>query len=110
MILSKINMSIFKGEAHNVWMKHSTKAKSAVNEMLKSKDLASTRKHFVVLSEQMVMIAKTFKPTKNTLYIQHCPMANEDNGADWLSSEQEIKNPYFGASMLKCGEVKSTVK
>ncbi len=109
MILSKINMSIFKGEAHNVWMKHNTKAKSAVNEMLKSKDLASTRKHFVVLSEQMVMIAKTFKPTKNTLYIQHCPMANEDNGAEWLSTEKEIKNPYFGASMLKCGEVEQEI-
>jgi len=26
--------------------------------------------------------------------------------AYWLSSDKEIKNPYYGSSMPKCGEVK----
>jgi membrane fusion protein, copper/silver efflux system len=39
---------------------------------------------------------------------QHCPMADNDKGADWLSSEKEIMNPYFGESMLRCGEVTKT--
>lgn len=108
--LTRINMSIFKGEAHNVWMKHSAQAKKANYSLTKSKDIDLARKHFVTLSEQMVMLAKTFEPTQKTLYIQHCPMANEDNGADWISTEQEIKNPYFGEAMLKCGEVKTTIK
>lgn len=109
-ILNKINMSIFKGEAHNVWMKHRVKVNNSVYSLTNSKDITSIRKHFVSLSEQMVILATTFKPTQKTLYIQHCPMANEDKGADWISMEQEIKNPYFGASMLKCGEVKTTIK
>ncbi len=108
--LGKINMSIFKGEAHNVWMKHSSEAKKVIYAITKSSDIDNVRQHFVTLSEQMVMIAKTFEPTEKTLYVQHCPMADEDNGADWLSTEQEIKNPYFGEAMLKCGEVKSTIK
>ena len=36
-------------------------------------------------------------------------MANDNNGADWLSSEEEIRNPYFGDKMLTCGLVKTTI-
>lgn len=109
-VLRKINMSIFKGEAHNVWMKHSATIKKSIYALTNAENIESVRKHFVSISEQMVMLAMTFEPTGKTLYIQHCPMADEDNGADWISDEQEIKNPYFGASMLKCGEVKTTIK
>lgn len=108
--LAKINMSIFKGEAHNVWMKHSSEVKKAIYALSKSNNMENTRMHFVALSQQMVMIVKTFEPAEKTLYVQHCPMANQDNGADWISTEQEIKNPYFGEAMLKCGEVKTTIK
>jgi Cu(I)/Ag(I) efflux system membrane fusion protein len=45
-----------------------------------------------------------------SLYIQFCPMANDDKGGYWLSTEKEIKNPYFGSKMLKCGEVKQEIK
>jgi hypothetical protein len=37
-------------------------------------------------------------------------MANENTGAFWLSNEKEIKNPYFGSMMLKCGSVKETIQ
>ena len=47
--------------------------------------------------------------TKDTFYVQHCPMANDNNGADWLSKEKEIKNPYYGDKMLKCGMVSETI-
>jgi Cu(I)/Ag(I) efflux system membrane fusion protein len=103
-------MSIFKEEAHKVWMEHSSVAKKSIYALTNSEDIETARKHFVTLSNQMVMLAKIFDPTERTLYIQHCPMANQDNGADWLSTEKEIKNPYFGASMLKCGEVKEELK
>ena len=108
--LSKVNMAIFKGEAHNVWMKHSNGAKKAIYSLVNSKDIAASRRHFVSLSDQMVMLATTFESNENTIYVQHCPMANEDNGADWLSTSKQIKNPFFGSSMLKCGEVKTTIK
>jgi Cu(I)/Ag(I) efflux system membrane fusion protein len=35
-------------------------------------------------------------------------MAFNNKGAYWLSETKEITNPYFGASMLACGEVKQT--
>jgi Cu(I)/Ag(I) efflux system membrane fusion protein len=36
-------------------------------------------------------------------------MAFDDKGADWLQLDEDILNPYFGASMLKCGEVKKVI-
>jgi Cu(I)/Ag(I) efflux system membrane fusion protein len=32
-------------------------------------------------------------------------MADSNKGADWLNLEKEISNPYFGKSMINCGEV-----
>ena len=43
------------------------------------------------------------------LYKDFCPMAG-DNGGFWLSQFEAIKNPYFGAAMLKCGSVKKVLK
>jgi len=37
-------------------------------------------------------------------------MADNNNGAFWLSLEKEIRNPYYGEAMLKCGEVSQTIE
>ena len=49
-------------------------------------------------------------PNKTPVYIEFCPMANDNKGGYWLSTEEKIQNPYFGKKMLKCGEVKATIK
>ncbi len=41
-------------------------------------------------------------------YLAYCPMAFNDKGAYWLQIEEPISNPYFGASMLRCGEIRET--
>lgn len=47
--------------------------------------------------------------TSGAIYKQYCPMAFNNTGAYWLSSEREIRNPYFGDAMLSCGSVKETL-
>ena len=37
-------------------------------------------------------------------------MANNNQGAIWLSTDKEIKNPYFGDDMLTCGRVIDEIK
>jgi Cu(I)/Ag(I) efflux system membrane fusion protein len=37
-------------------------------------------------------------------------MANNDQGANWLSTYSEIRNPYFGDMMLSCGETHDTIE
>ena len=41
-------------------------------------------------------------------YLEYCSMADNNKGSYWLSYDKEIFNPFFGAGMLKCGEVKKT--
>ena len=32
-------------------------------------------------------------------------MAFDNTGASWVQKGDRINNPYFGASMLRCGEI-----
>jgi Cu(I)/Ag(I) efflux system membrane fusion protein len=57
----------------------------------------------------MIDLTKALSPQDGTLYVQHCPMAFNNKGADWISREHDIRNPYFGASMLTCGDVTDTL-
>jgi Cu(I)/Ag(I) efflux system membrane fusion protein len=58
----------------------------------------------------MVEMSEYVQPLDKPVYVQHCPMADNNKGADWLSLEKEIRNPYFGSSMLTCGEVTKEFK
>lgn len=65
------------------------------------------REHFKTLSKDVTdMVAIT--GTKRTLYEQFCPMY--DKGSAWLSTSNEVKNPYYGSKMLKCGKVQKTIQ
>ena len=107
--LSKIKMSLFTGEAHTIWMKHSKKIQEALKHVQHFSTIEEIRKVFQIISDEMIAITNSFKPNDKIIYIEHCPMANENKGADWLSLEKEIKNPYFGKKILKCGEVKKII-
>tara|TARA_R110001583_G_scaffold128442_1_gene280236 strand:- start:465 stop:1025 length:561 start_codon:yes stop_codon:yes gene_type:complete len=65
------------------------------------------REHFKTLSKDITdLVAIT--GTKNTLYEQFCPMY--DKGSAWLSTSNEVRNPYYGSKMLKCGKVQKTIQ
>ncbi len=69
--------------------------------------LEETRTAFYPLSKTVAEIVETFgSNTATPLFIQFCPMAFGNQGATWISSSEEINNPYFGAMMLRCGEVR----
>lgn len=108
--LEGIPSNLFTGEAGEHWASHSKAAMDALNTMLSANEIEQMRTTFKPLSEQMVALALEFGPFESTLYVQHCPMADNDTGADWLSSGKEILNPYFGDKMLKCGIVKETLE
>lgn len=71
--------------------------------------IAHQREHFDMLSKDMIDLVKVVKPSR-TLYKDHCPMYNDNKGADWLSEVKDIKNPYYGKKMLECGEMKEEIK
>ncbi|NQX39400.1 Protein of unknown function [Pedobacter steynii] len=68
-------------------------------------NLHHQREHFESLSQDIYDLAKAVGTGKK-LYFDHCPMYNDNKGANWLSETKEIRNPYLGKSMLDCGSVK----
>ena len=108
--LDKINMSLFKGDAHNAWMDFQGRLSNSLEHVQHFSNIEQLRKSFQTVSAAMIEMANMFKPLNKTIYVLHCPMADNNKGADWLSSEKEIRNPYFGSSMLTCGEVTKEIK
>jgi Cu(I)/Ag(I) efflux system membrane fusion protein len=108
--LDKINMSLFKVDAHNAWMKYQGSLSNSLEHVQHFSGIEQLRKAFQTVSSTMIDMTNTFKPLAETIYVQHCPMADNNKGADWLSTSKEIKNPYFGSSMLTCGEVTKEIK
>ena len=78
--------------------------KEGFSNISKADQIEVQREYFISLSEEIISISKQIE-TSQKLFVQKCPMANNNQGAKWLSLEEEIKNPYYGASMLACGSV-----
>ena len=74
-------------------------------------DRDAQRLQFINLSKALINAIQSFGTSYSSpLYVQFCPMANNDKGALWISSEEEIINPYFGDVMLNCGNVEEVIE
>ena len=76
-----------------------------VTPISESRDIKIQREHFSNFSSNMATLAKAMKPGSQPIYQVYCPMKK----AGWLSSEKEIKNPYYGTAMLNCGKIVETI-
>jgi membrane fusion protein, copper/silver efflux system len=108
--LGSVNMGLLEGDAHLNWMKQLNQMNADIEQIVSSKDIEQQRAIFAEFSNALYASIKLFGLQHGTLYYQYCPMANGDSGAFWLSSIEEIKNPYFGEAMLSCGETRETLK
>ena len=105
--INAVDMSKLSAEEHTVWMKVMQDLAANAESISKSKDVAKQRNAFATLSGNIYALAKVSKQDA-PIYYQHCPMYN--GGANWLSKENAIKNPFYGAQMLTCGSTVETIK
>jgi len=103
----KVDMSLVKDKAHIYWMEQLKAIQSHGKKIGESEDIEEQRKQFDFLSQALIKSLKVFGVEGDTFYVQHCPMANDNDGADWLSKHKKILNPYFGEKMLTCGTVRT---
>ncbi|MGY5851621.1 efflux RND transporter periplasmic adaptor subunit [Salegentibacter sp. F14] len=108
--LGQLDMSRFNNSVWSAMESYKIQLENNIEDLASAKDISALRGDFDALSLVMIRMAQSFKPFNETLYVQHCPMANSDRGADWLSLSEEIRNPYYGSAMLSCGEVTGTVE
>lgn len=78
---------------------------SEFEKAARSGNMDTMRIQMIFVSEQMIRWLKEYhvKP-KQGAAVYFCPMANNNQGAEWLQTGGDVKNPFYGLSMLTCGE------
>ena len=81
-----------------------------IHLLIEGATLEEIRAAFYPFSQTLTSVVDTFGSNLDTpLYLQYCPMAFDNKGATWLATSEEISNPYYGAMMLRCGEVRQQI-
>ena len=109
--LVKMDMGLLKGEAHVIWMETLGTLNKGVKTVRTATDIETARNGFELLSIGMTLaVERLGLEMEGPVFELFCPMAFENRGAAWLQQTEEVRNPYFGAMMLACGEVKRQLK
>ena len=106
--IKAVDMNKLSHDEHTVWMKVMDKLATDAAGITKNKDVAKQRVAFASLSNTLYELLKVSK-VDGPIYYQHCPMFNEGKGVHWLSKENAVKNPFFGAQMISCGSTVETL-
>lgn len=104
-MLKSMDAKMLTGPALNDWSNYANNLDMALAEITGSDDIEVQRTAFSQLSDNLYKSIKAYGLGGMTAYYEFCPMAFNDQGAYWLSDSKEIRNPYFGDKMLKCGRV-----
>ena len=90
-------------------VENNSQALQAAQTIANSEDVNVQRTAFLELSTAMEGLVSG-AISSGELYKQYCPMAFDGQGGAWLSASKEIRNPYYGDKMLKCGSVRETIQ
>lgn len=89
-------------------VENSQKATEAAQKIANTTEISEQRTAFQDLSAAMEELLSG-AIASGELYKQYCPMAFDGKGGSWLSASKEVRNPYYGDKMLKCGRVETTI-
>lgn len=101
--IDQVEMNKLSMDVHMAWMKNLDNLKMDTQNIADTTDPNQQRQYLSSLSKNLYEVIKISKQETPTYY-QFCPMANKGEGANWLSKEQTIENPYYGSQMLSCGK------
>ncbi len=108
--IDKLDKSLLTAEQKTDYDANEAEMKEHAEHIAKNGDnIKHQRSHFVMMSEVVYDLVKNFGAGR-PLYHDHCPMARDNQGAMWISEVKEIKNPYFGSGMFKCGRVEEVIQ
>ncbi len=90
--------------------KETTALSVPVKTIAEANRIKAARTAFLELSKQFAALVEHVGTSGGTpLYIVHCPMAFDNQGASWIQGDEDVANPYYGAMMLRCGVIKKQV-
>lgn len=104
--VANADAQLLEDEAAQVWSEEHGALYEALDRFHEGADIEAIRTEFETVSEQMKRIIVAFHGNViSPVYVLNCPMAFDNEGADWLHDTEEVANPYFGETMFRCGAV-----
>jgi hypothetical protein len=109
-VISQFDNSTLPADQKAAYTEHITAIKEHADAIVKSADVDAERMHFAELSMHTYELVKAFGAGKK-IYYDHCPMALNNKGANWLSEDVVIQNPYFkGTEMNACSKIEQVIE
>jgi Cu(I)/Ag(I) efflux system membrane fusion protein len=97
--------SLSESAAQKLWSREETNLSRLLEKLAAAEDIKAMREHFRPLSQEVGVLARGFGfGDAGPIYKLHCPMAFEGQGAIWYQGNKDVRNPYYGATMLKCAD------
>lgn len=108
-LLENFDTSSLQAEILSSYKSISGNIHQHAENIAQAEEIEVQRKNFSDITAGVYEMVKTYNVNDEEVYYAYCPMAFDNNGGYWLSAEKEIKNPYFGSKMMKCGSVRETI-
>jgi hypothetical protein len=108
-VISQFDNSLLPADQKAAYTNHINAVKEHADAIVKSADVDAERMHFSELSTHTYELVKAFGAGKK-VYYDHCPMAFNNKGANWLNESAAIQNPYMGTKMPECGSVEQVIE
>ncbi|MFT7333842.1 MAG: Cu(I)/Ag(I) efflux system membrane fusion protein [Sphingobacteriales bacterium] len=109
-LMGDLNASSLTGKSRDDFNAKKSVLKKALTKIASTESIDDQRMAFLDLSTVVVDWSKKVEEKlQKILYVKYCPMANNNNGGQWLSDKKNIENPYFGKKMHKCGAITNTL-
>jgi Cu(I)/Ag(I) efflux system membrane fusion protein len=103
--ISTIDARSLDGKAADRWQVELSSLSAIVARFANAEDISALRSAFALLSDELLTLQRTFGiANSEQLFEMHCPMAFEGRGATWIQADSAVRNPYYGATMLKCAD------
>jgi len=105
--ITDVDMDVFDNSEHNTWMILQDDLLNHTAAGVKSKNIDEARVAFNLLSNATIELHNSFGHAEGQDYfLTYCPMAFDNKGAYWIQTVDTVYNSYYGAMMLRCGEIK----
>jgi Cu(I)/Ag(I) efflux system membrane fusion protein len=103
--LEYADYSTLKKNELEAWKNIENQIKDNLNKLSNSTTLKSERETFKETSKIIINLINLLGHNKKGVYQMYCSMVD----SNWLQLDKKVANPYYGKSMLRCGELKKTL-
>jgi Cu(I)/Ag(I) efflux system membrane fusion protein len=105
--VAQVDVDLLESGALDRWRAARADLDQAFQGEREPSDIADLRQRFETVSGTVLGLVASFgHALGEPLYQAFCPMAFQNKGASWLQAGETIANPYFGDTMLRCGEIR----